>query len=694
MKLIWLLMAFCSLHRFKAGKVLIWSAEGSHWINLKYIIHKLLARGHDVTVAVHSATVYINLTEPSLIKYEVIQVPFTRERFDNFMNTLLDFWVYEKPQLSHWSSYRRFSEIVEDMKVLNKQHCDGLFRNRTLMQKLRDSRFEVVLIDPMFPCGDLLALKLGVPFILTLRFTPAFTAERLCGQLPAPPSYVPATLSELSNDMSFTERIQNVLYMIMYDWVIKQMWRHWDSYYSEVLIWSADASHWINLKSIIHKLIERGHNVTVAVRSATPFINFSEPSPITFEIFQVPFTAKMYNDVLMANLDFWLYEKPQLSHWSSYRRFSAVVGEMEKLSKEQCDGLLRNRTLMQKLRASRFEVVLIDPVFPCGDLLALKLGVPFIFTLRFTPAFTAERLCGQLPAPPSYVPATLSELSNDMTFTERIQNVLYTIMYDWIMKQMWRHWDSYYSEVLGEPTTLCEVMGKADIWLIRTYWDFEFPRPLLPNFVFVGGLHCQPSKPLPQVLWRYAGEAPKTLASNTKLYNWLPQNDLLGHPKTRAFITHGGTNGIYEAIYHGVPIIGIPLFADQPDNMVHMKAKGVAVVLQFPTLTRQDLVDALNTVINDTRYKENAMKLFQIQHDQPTGPLNRSVFWIEFVIRHGGAKHLRPAAHSLSWPQYHCLDVMAFLAACFAVFLILLTKCCLFCCRKCMHMKVQKDKIQ
>ncbi|EDL37978.1 mCG17781, isoform CRA_c, partial [Mus musculus] len=41
--------------------------------------------------------------------------------------------------------------------------------------------------------------------------------------------------------------------------------------------------------------------------------------------------------------------------------------------------------------------------------------------------------------------------------------------------------------------------GKADIWLIRTYWDVEFPRPYLPNFEFVGGLHCKPAKPLPKV---------------------------------------------------------------------------------------------------------------------------------------------------------------------------------------------------
>lgn len=73
---------------------------------------------------------------------------------------------------------------------------------------------------------------------------------------------------------------------------------------------------------------------------------------------------------------------------------------------------------------------------------------------------------------------------------------------------------------------------------------------------------------------------------------------VLGHPKARAFITHGGTNGIYEAIYHGVPIVGIPMFADQPDNMVHMKEKGAAVILNLNFMTSEGLRDAINTVIN------------------------------------------------------------------------------------------------
>lgn len=78
-------------------------------------------------------------------------------------------------------------------------------------------------------------------------------------------------------------------------------------------------------------------------------------------------------------------------------------------------------------------------------------------------------------------------------------------------------------------------------------------------------------------------------------------------------------------------------------------------------------------------YKENAMKLSRIHHDQPMKPLDRAVFWIEFIMRHKGAKHLRPAIHNLTWYQYNSLDVIGFLLACMATFIFLVTKCCLFC---------------
>ncbi|XP_060696255.1 UDP-glucuronosyltransferase 2A1-like isoform X9 [Hemiscyllium ocellatum] len=734
MQLRHLFPVFLFLQRATSENVLIWPAEGSHWINLKPVIEELIERGHNVTVVVYSSALFIKQSESSSLKFEVFEVSFAPASYQEFLKESTEFFMYEKPFLSYWAAYRRFSAIMANGIKLARQVCDGILQDHKLLRKLQEAKFKVLLADPLHCCGDLLALKLGIPFIFTMRFSPGFSVERFCGQIPAPPSYVPATLSEFTDKMTFIERVQNIIYFLMYDLMCNQMWNDWDIYYSKVL----DGSHWINLKPVIEELIERGHNVTVTVHTSTVYINYSEPSSVMFEVFDVPFTRDRYREFFNDILHFWIYEKAILSYGDLYRRFTEMVRTGTELNTQICDGIIKNHKLLKRLKETKFKVLLTDPINPCGDLLAMKLGIPFIFTLRFSLGSSMERFCGQLPAPPSYVPVVMSELSDKMTFTERFQNILYLQLYSLMNEWFWHNWDAYYSEALGKPTTFCETMGKAEIWLIRTYWDFEFPRPLLPNFVFVGGLHCHPAKPLSQeleefvqssgehgvvifslgslvknltaekaniiaealgeipqkVLWSYAGEKPKMLASNTKLYKWLPQNDLLGHPKTRVFITHGGTNGIYEAIYHGVPMIGIPLFADQPDNMAHMKAKGAAVVLNFISLTKQDLINAVNTVINDTSYKENALKLSRIQHDQPMTPLERAVFWIEFVMRHGGAQHLRPEAHSLSWYQYHCLDVIAFLFICLAAIVFALKKCCMFCCQKCRGTREKKNKVE
>jgi hypothetical protein len=45
--------------------------------------------------------------------------------------------------------------------------------------------------------------------------------------------------------------------------------------------------------------------------------------------------------------------------------------------------------------------------------------------------------------------------------------------------------------------------------------------------------------------------------------------------------------------------------------------------------------------------------------DRPQTPLETAIFWTEYVIRHGGAPHLRSAELDLTWYQYLLLDVIA-----------------------------------
>lgn len=65
------------------------------------------------------------------------------------------------------------------------------------------------------------------------------------------------------------------------------------------------------------------------------------------------------------------------------------------------------------------------------------------------------------------------------------------------------------------------------------------------------------------VIWKFNGFEAPPAGENLLIRDWIPQNDLLGHPKCRLFVSHGGINGVLEAAYHGVPIAGYPMFADQ-----------------------------------------------------------------------------------------------------------------------------------
>jgi len=69
--------------------------------------------------------------------------------------------------------------------------------------------------------------------------------------------------------------------------------------------------------------------------------------------------------------------------------------------------------------------------------------------------------------------------------------------------------------------------------------------------------------------------------------------------------------------------------------------------------------------------------------DQPEQPLERAVFWTEYILRHKGAPHMRSAALDLAWYQVHLLDVYAFLASILLLSSFLTCKIIsLLCCRR------------
>lgn len=72
----------------------------------------------------------------------------------------------------------------------------------------------------------------------------------------------------------------------------------------------------------------------------------------------------------------------------------------------------------------------------------------------------------------------------------------------------------------------------------------------------------------------------------------------------------------------------------------------------------------------DFRYRINMRRLSDISKDTVLTPLDQAVWWVEYIIRHKGAPHLRPASLDLHWTQYYLIDIAAFLifTACIITF--------------------------
>ncbi len=74
------------------------------------------------------------------------------------------------------------------------------------------------------------------------------------------------------------------------------------------------------------------------------------------------------------------------------------------------------------------------------------------------------------------------------------------------------------------------------------------------------------------------------------------------HPKARLFIGHGGINGVYQALYHGVPMVLIPLMiGEQTGNANKVERRGYGVHLEKEKLSAEVLQSKIHQVLNDSR---------------------------------------------------------------------------------------------
>ncbi|XP_053294191.1 UDP-glucuronosyltransferase 1A1 [Pleuronectes platessa] len=490
------------------------------------------------------------------------------------------------------------------------------------------------------------------------------------------------------------------------------------AYSGKLLVVPMDGSHWVTMKAIAQEMGRRGHRVTVVIPEVS--IRMGPGKHYDTVIHPVPYDKAHMDSVLSMNKDTIL--KSAEPFMEKMKKQFSKLQKVAEILHITAESLLFNDSLISHLAQQGFDAMLTDPMVPTGALMARKFGIPIVNVLRGIPCSLDIKSSG-CPAPPSYVPRFLTGYTDTMSFKQRVVNTLVSLWEPLLCRLLYWHFDNIAYEFLGEEVGVAEVLSDSDIWLMRLDFTLEFPRPLMPNVILVGGINCNVRAPLPEhleswvsgehgfvvftlgtmvsdlpeeiasifleafrqipqkVIWRYTGQVPDNVPGNVKIMSWVPQNDLLAHSGARAFITHAGSHGLYEGLCHAVPMVMLPIGGDQPDNARRMASRGVGVELDISSITTESLLQALNEVINDIRYRENIQKLSAIHKDRPTEPLDLAVYWTEYVMRHKGAKHLKSAGQKLNWIQYYCLDVILLLVTVALVLGILTAKCMKLCYR-------------
>ena len=160
-----------------------------------------------------------------------------------------------------------------------------------------------------------------------------------------------------------------------------------------------------------------------------------------------------------------------------------------------------------------------------------------------------------------------------------------------------------------------------------------------------------------RILWKWEDDQMEGKPENVMIGKWLPQDDILAHPNVRLFISHCGKGSVNEAKYHGVPILAVPLFGDQISNARQIEQEGWARTINIAQLDEEAIIKLIMELIENPKYKNIVKAAADLYRDRPMSALDTAVYWVEYVIRHNGARHMQSQAVDLNFIQYYALDV-------------------------------------
>lgn len=233
---------------------------------------------------------------------------------------------------------------------------------------------------------------------------------------------------------------------------------------------------------------------------------------------------------------------------------------------------------------------------------------------------------------------------------------------------------------------LNKIEQKTKLLLLNSDHAIDYPEPLQPNMILVGGLQITDPKELPadiksfvesgkkgtvlmslgtnilsnllgdavltailktfeslpeyNFIWKFESEPhelPIKPSKNVMVSKFLPQNDLLAHPNLKAFITHAGGLSTQESLWYGKPMVGIPFIADQYRTIEKSVAMGVGIKVEIGSFSAELFRKAIKEVLENPSFTTSAQKISKLYQDKPKRPLETAIWWIEYVMRNPDA---------------------------------------------------------
>uniref|UniRef100_A0A1B6IH48 UDP-glucuronosyltransferase n=1 Tax=Homalodisca liturata TaxID=320908 RepID=A0A1B6IH48_9HEMI len=473
-------------------------------------------------------------------------------------------------------------------------------------------------------------------------------------------------------------------------------------------------SHYIFVSGIIKALHQRGHHIVEysPYPPSKPLANYTHMEVHTeFEKQTQNWTFEQFAQVAKLSNSMWPNPFGFINVWW--------------MTNPMCKEIFQHENIKNLINSKEhFDLVITESSFGQESMLVFgnRFGAPTITVQGFSSVPALNRDAGNALSIAT-IPEMASFIATDnMTFVERLFNFVSVIcsLLLYHNYQLPAQDKILRENYIQDAPSIGELVGNVSLYLINSHPAVEYPRPYTPNIIPIAGITISPDRtPLPKdlkkfmddakegvvyfslgtvvpvhilpeellqafvsafkklpqkVIWKTDLESIPNLSKNVMLTKWVPQPGVLAHPNCVLFMTHGGAFSQQEAIHAGVPTVGIAFFGDQPANVKFAEHRGIGVRLAFDSISEETISTAINTVLKNPKYKENVQRLSRIFHDRPMTPADSAVFWVEYVLRHGGAHHLRSAATQLSWYQLALLDILAAIVAVVVVLFLVLRK--------------------